>query len=139
MSKTTVAEAMSNRLITLKDEASLLDVYKIFEQSRISGAPVMSNNGKYVGVLSKTDLVSEKLAAVVETGAKLDGIMVKEMMNPNLPISVEASDSLDSAVEIMLQKKIHRLFVRNAADKLVGVVTTLDAVRLLKEALDAQS
>ncbi|MCB0320444.1 MAG: CBS domain-containing protein, partial [Bdellovibrionales bacterium] len=60
----------------------------------------------------------------------LEEMTVEEAMNPNV-VSVGPDDSVASLAAKMRNNKIHRLIVADD-DKVVGVVTTFDLLKLLE-------
>lgn len=127
-----VKNIMSNHLTEVFENASISMVLSLFEKCRISGAPVTNEEGKYVGVISKTDIFSSKLEEAMKDGATLNEIKVKDFMNTKSIITIGETDPADYAVELMLKNKIHRIFVTNKAGKLIGVVSSFDVMKLIK-------
>lgn len=52
-----VKEYMSTRLITFKPETNVVDAMDVLLKHRISGAPVVDDDGNLIGVLSEKDLM----------------------------------------------------------------------------------
>ncbi len=69
--------------------------------NHISGAPVVSETGQFLGFISEFDVLE-----ALDSGKNLSQVQAKDIMNPN-HISVEDSTSLTEAVRIM--KKGHLL------------------------------
>jgi len=128
----TVGQIMSP-IKDIDEEASLTDALLRFENSGVSGLPVKNSKGIYVGVISKTDIAGSKLIACMNNGMKPDDIKVKLFMNPNPPIALEEDETIRNAVDTMLARRVHRLFVQDRHGKLTGVISTFDIVRLMQQ------
>lgn len=129
-----VQEYMSNKPIQLNADDSLSFVINIFERTHISGAPVVNEQGDYVGVISKTDLVASKLIKLLP---RLNEVTAAEIMRPGKPITVSKELPLEQAVDMMLDKQIHRLFVVDETGKIVGVLSSFDVMRAIKRPAEA--
>ena len=53
----TARSIMTDTVISVSPEASLLDVLRLFVEEDIHGAPVADSNGEYLGVISTSDLM----------------------------------------------------------------------------------
>jgi len=145
----TAEDLMTPNPLSLRANASLREAVAFLIDRGISGAPVIDEAGRPVGVLTQTDLLIhdretvEYLPAPEETGAplakewwdefqfeKVDGTTVRELMTPvvfAVPVSLPATDVIEQMVEL----RVHRLFVVDANGILVGVITPLDVLRHL--------
>ena len=112
-----VSEVMSRDVVSLEATALARDAAGVFGAHGISGAPVLEQ-GRVVGVLSKTDLVRPH-----DPEAR-----VRDLMTP-LVRSVGPNDSIHTAVERLLEGRVHRILVVSANGGLVGVVTPADVLR----------
>ncbi|MBB09672.1 MAG: CBS domain-containing protein, partial [Alcanivorax sp.] len=50
-----VADYMTRRLVTIRPEMSVNEAIRVFLEHKISGAPVVDENGSLVGVFSESD------------------------------------------------------------------------------------
>lgn len=153
----TVQDIMSNNLITLRPGASLREAAKLFESRKISGAPVVDEEGVIVGVVTKTDLTwaratGDSLVDLFYQGLidwersedlldqeyqpysggayedeQLDELRVSDVMNSTV-FSVHQKASLKEAAQKMIDERIHRLVVTNG-EAFVGMVSTTDFLR----------
>ena len=83
---------------------------------------VVLTDGRLVGMLSATDLMDTSAATVAE------------LMQPD-PVSIPATASLQDAAEILVSGAFHSLPVVDVNDRVVGVVTSTDLIRLLIQQL----
>ncbi|YAI81324.1 MAG: CBS domain-containing protein [cyanobacterium endosymbiont of Rhopalodia sterrenbergii] len=144
-----VADVMTPNPIMVTPQTPLQEAIKLLVEKHISGLPVVNDSGKLVGVISETDLMwresgleaspyimildsiiyLQNPARYEKEIHKVLGQTVGEVMTSK-PISVQASQSLREAAQIMHNKKIGRLpVVDNQGDKVVGLLTQGDIIR----------
>ncbi|MEL6439250.1 MAG: CBS domain-containing protein [Cyanobacteria bacterium J06621_8] len=149
MSKT-VSEVMTLNPITVTPETSLEDAIKILADQKISGLPVVDDQGNLQGVISETDLTWQ--ATGVDTPPYimfLDSIIY--LQNPakhnqevhkalgqtvgdamsSRPATVKENQLVREAARIMHEKKVRRLPVVNEQSQLVGIITQGDVIRMM--------
>ncbi|OGH98969.1 MAG: hypothetical protein A2039_09920 [Candidatus Melainabacteria bacterium GWA2_34_9] len=137
-----VKDIMSTELITIKENTQIRDVIKIFVNNDVSGLPVLDQDGYLAGVVSSTDVLKQESSHSFynTTMAKnyelelLEDVKffdqpVSSIMSEDL-YTVEPDATIAKMAKIMYEKKIHRLLVTEY-DKLVGIVTTFDLLKLL--------
>jgi CBS domain-containing protein len=149
----TAEDLMTRNPVSIRDDASLESAAAFLIEKEISAAPVIDDAGRAVGVLSHTDIVrhdSEVGAKRPEEagfyrefdyrcppalreftyGKKAKPVPVRDVMCP-VVIHVSIDDSAVSVIARLLALKIHRLFVVDNAETLVGVISTFDILRCL--------
>ena len=149
MSKT-VSEIMTKEPITVSPETSLEEAIKILAEQKISGLPVIDEQGELVGIISETDLTWQAtgvdippyvmfLDSVIylQNPAKHNqevhkalGQTVKEAMSDR-PVTVKASQLVPEAARIMHQEKVRLLPVVDDDSQLVGMITQGDVIRMM--------
>jgi acetoin utilization protein AcuB len=118
-----VCNWMSAPAIALKPEATASSALAFLEKHRIRRLPVVKD-GRLVGIVTKSDLLGagkRRKVATVTTVANL--------MTPK-PFVVQESDTLETAAQIMLTKKVSGIPVMDG-DRLVGILTESDLFRAL--------
>lgn len=123
---------MSSKPIHINEDDPLPLIINLMERAHISGAPVTNSKGEYVGVISKTDLAGSKILNLIKEKGSLDQAIGKDVMNPQLPLCINKSFPVEKAVEMMLSKHIHRIFVQDAKGEIIGVVSSFDVMKLIK-------
>jgi len=146
---------MTPNPLSIRESATVREAVAFLIDRGISGAPVIDEAGRPVGVLSQTDLLIHDREAVehlaapeVDCGSplprkwwdefqieKVDATPVSELMTPAV-FSVSMHASAWSVVEEMRELNVHRLFVIDGKGVLVGVVTAMDVLRHLVVAED---
>lgn len=145
-----VAELMNRNTISVMPSSLVSDAARIMVAHRISGLPVLNEQGKLVGVVTEGDLLrraeigtdgaqagwlksllmpSAVAADYVQTHARhVSGVMTHN------PVFVTPEAGIDEAAQLMFRKKIKRLPVLEHG-KLIGVISRSDLVRILARKL----
>lgn len=132
MKTTPIHKLMTRNLVKLNLEDSLTKAESLFKTHNIRHLPVVSGN-KIVGMLSYNDLLRISFADSTNDDGETIETTVYDMFSLEQVMSkqvyfVEASDSIEDAAEMFINKNFHALpVVEN--DKLVGIVTTTDMIR----------
>ncbi len=140
----TARDVMTANPVCAKPGMSIRQLAELFGKHRISGAPVVKPDGSLAGVVSKTDLFRRCAEGTPDTPAKhlfdlLEGsspsgpsteslIVVSDFMAENV-VTASPTDSVASLAAAMVQRRVHRIVVIDAARKPVGIVTTLDLLK----------
>lgn len=132
-----VKEVMSTSLITVKPDTILKDVKSIFDAENIHHIPVTAENGVFLGIISKSDLL-----LLLDWGTKLNlpaslrkntfllmSNLAKDIMETNV-FRINPEDSVQKCVQIFRENFFHALPVVDSSNKLVGIVTTYDLMIL---------
>jgi CBS-domain-containing membrane protein len=132
---TAIAEIMTPTPLCVPPELSVESLTSLFLERGISGAPVVDEAGRAIGIVSKTDLVRERFiegdTAVLPDGfhvEQLDGATVMDVMMP-LAFTLRATDSIGRAARLMATEHIHRVPVTDLEGRVIGIVTTFDLAR----------
>jgi tRNA nucleotidyltransferase (CCA-adding enzyme) len=107
-------DIMTKEVTTVRPDFSVNEVANIFARHRISGVPVVDENGKLIGVVSDSDILSKK------------GERVSSLMS-NPPIFVSEDLPVEQIAELLVAKKIKRVPVLSG-EKLVGIVSRGDII-----------
>jgi IMP dehydrogenase len=102
--------------ITLNRHSTLADADKIMGKYRISGLPVVEDDGTLVGIITNRDLKYRK-----NLDEKVEVIMTKENL-----ITASAGTTLEEAKDILLENRIEKLPIVDENLKLIGLITIKD-------------
>ncbi len=156
LEEVTAREVMTAAMITVRTDMSIQEAAQVLIENEISGAPVVDEIGRFVGVLSMTDIardMAEKGEAIEnrflrnfyaqgwedeidpEDMEKLvvrtSGQLVSDVMTPTIYTVAEGTPVVE-ITKTMISGRVHRLFVTREG-KLAGIVTTLDVLKLMSE------
>jgi IMP dehydrogenase len=106
--------------ITLIESALVRDALKIMAENKIGGIPVIDHEGKLTGIVTNRDLRFEK-------NMKRP---VSEIMTKNNLITADVGTDLIKAEEILQHYKIEKLPVVDKENKLVGLITYKDIIKI---------
>jgi len=108
--------------VTIRDKALVSEALDIMGRFRISGVPVVDENGRLVGIITNRDLRFEN---------RYD-ISVSEVMTPQPLVTVPVGTTLDEA-KVKLQKhRIEKLLVVDDEGHLKGLITVKDIQKAIK-------
>ncbi len=140
-----VSEVMTRDVVAVAPDTGLETAARLMANRRVSGVPVVEENGHPVGVVALMDLVDPdqrssddqgystyytvtdgKLVAAGGAISAGDGC-VRDVMTPYV-FSVDGDADVKEAAAQMTEYNIHRLLVMEG-EKLVGIVSSLDMLR----------
>jgi acetoin utilization protein AcuB len=124
----TVADYMTKSPAQIGSEQPLRLAHELMRKKRIRHLPVL-HGGRLVGIVSLRDL------HLVETlqGVDPNEVLIEEAMSPEV-YCVAGDAPLQSVVREMAKRKLGSAIVTRG-NKVVGVFTTIDALRALDQAL----
>lgn len=126
LAKITVADYMSNRLISLSQDTDVLEAINKLLIHKIPNAPVLDEQGNLIGMFSEKDAMKVVLEAAYNQG--MAG-KVGEFMTRNT-VTIDADASVVDAAE-KLQSSSVRCFPVYSDHELVGVISRSDVLRAL--------
>jgi CBS domain-containing protein len=153
----TVGDIMRTEVLAAGADWSLETLADFLVDNSISGAPVTTEQGELVGVVSLTDIVRQSSMSDShdDTGNTHDvylyeleshmsreelrvfhtredsPVRVSDIMTPMI-FRVDRDTSLQEVAETMLKGRIHRVFVTEDG-VLTGIVTTLDMLQVIRD------
>ncbi|MFE9796113.1 CBS domain-containing protein [Streptomyces goshikiensis] len=127
-----VADLMTDEVVSVAPDTAFKDVAKLLAQYGVSGLPVVDDENRVVGVVSQTDILAHAAPdphparpAVPPAGPPTAGNV---MSTP--PVTIHAEETAADAARLMTRRGIERLPVVDEEDRLVGIVTRGDLLRL---------
>jgi CBS domain-containing protein len=141
---------MNPNVVSARPEMTVAEVRNLLASRGISGAPVVDEAGRILGVVSQSDLVrrTDQPPTEGESGRfftdvneyrdladlprDLSDASVESVMNREV-YSIGRDASAAMGASMMRERKVHRLLVTDQG-VLVGVVTALDLLRVVEEA-----
>ncbi len=144
----TAADLMSRDVVTLPQHLSLAAAARRLAQSHVSGAPVVDDERRCVGVISAADFVARAEKGEPATrrpGAGCAGVHaawqlldvgdspreeVRQFMTAD-PVTVAPSTPVREVARMMLDAHVHRVIVVGPDERPVGVVSSTDLLAAL--------
>ena len=144
----TAKDIMTKEVITIKPEATVKELAKLLTDNKISGVPVVDEDGNIAGIVTENDLISRNKRLHIPTvlrlfdayfvlgsgkveeemkkmaASRVDGICTKEV------ISISEDTTLQEIATIMSEKNIHLLPVLKNKS-VIGIVGKADIVRAM--------
>jgi predicted transcriptional regulator len=145
----TIDTIMTREPVCIDPAASIRDLARIFDEYEISAVPVIAADGRVIGIVSKTDLIHRCAEGIDDTSpaylfemlseegddsdfAMETPISVDDFMTED-PITVRPDEPVSTAAQRMVEARVHHLVVVDGGGFPVGIVTSMDMLRLLTD------
>lgn len=149
-----IQDAMEKNVIKFKSTDRIIDVAQSLRDNKISGAPVVDDNGKVIGMVSEGDIMrmvevhSPQINLILPSpldlielplkmkhesdeimkGLKKAGsVLIGDIMTKNV-VSILPDASISDAAALMDSHDIKRLPVVDSNKKLLGIITRGDII-----------
>ena len=106
--------------VTLKVDSTVADALSLMKENKIGGIPVISKDNELVGIVTNRDLRFEK-----DMSRPVNEVMTKENI-----ITTKKGTDLKEAEDILQEYKIEKLPVVDDNNKLVGLITYKDIIKI---------
>ena len=122
---------MTKRPVTFRKETNLFDAIQIIVENRLSGATVLDEEQRVIGVISEMDMLRAMIHVSYfhEGGGTVGDFMTEscDMMDPHL--------NLIDAAQKLLNSKRRRMPIANEAGKFVGQISARSILRAFLESM----
>lgn len=143
-----VGSVMTTDVVRAEYGTPVKEVARLLAEHGISGLPVVDEDDKVIGVMSETDLVARQAATPgpyepprrlafltrLTPGGRRRSVQARARTAGRLmtrpPVTAHADDTLVEAARTMARRQVERLPVLDEADRLVGMVTRRDLLRV---------
>jgi len=142
-------DIMTKEVITVTPETTVVELAKIFSESRISSAPVVNDSGNLLGMVSETDLVEQDKSLHIPTVVsifdwviylesdkrfekelqKMTGQTVGDIYSQQL-FYVAPEAPVSAVADIMSREKVHAVPVLDGG-RVVGIIGRIDLIRTM--------
>lgn len=148
MADLTAKEIMNKKVITIKKDASINELSELLVNNKISGVPVLDENGNLAGIVSEGDIIVQNSDLHFPRYFKLlDAIIYLESLNKfkrslqkhlatkvedimTVKVKTAGEDTpINEIADIMLDSRVNRLPVMDKNNKLVGIITRADILK----------
>ncbi|MBK8099082.1 MAG: CBS domain-containing protein [Planctomycetes bacterium] len=150
----TAGDVMVRRVVTVPVDATLTEVERVLADNKISGVPVVDEEGCVLGVLSVRDLIEHhaeegrqrrrgpsfyQLDAEDFDQDELEAYdlpddpaaTAEQVMTPQV-LAVEPDTPLGVVAATMVRQAVHRLLVQEDG-KMVGIISAMDLLRAMAD------
>ncbi|WP_306191495.1 MULTISPECIES: CBS domain-containing protein [unclassified Streptomyces] len=142
-----IGSVMTAEVVRAEYGTPFKEIARMLVDHRISGLPVVDEEDRVIGVISETDLMSRQaqapgahepprrqwLSGLSASGrrraAKASARTAGQLMTEP-PVTVHADDTIVEAARTMARRQVERLPVVDEEDRLVGIVTRRDLLRV---------
>ncbi len=108
--------------VTLTSTATVGDALNLMAEYKIGGIPIVDDNGTLKGIVTNRDLRFEK-----ENSKKITEVMTSDKL-----VTAINEISLVEAEKILQQHKIEKLLIVDESNKLTGLITYRDIIKVKK-------
>ncbi|MDX1676270.1 HPP family protein [Arsukibacterium sp.] len=134
MTMNTVAELMTADPLCVQRSDSLKDAHDLMREKNIRHIPVIDANGSLAGMLTQKIMIAKVMGLMAQYGVaalerKEKQVLVSELMVTDFA-AVTADQPLNEVVDFFVSNRHGCLPVVNADNKIVGILTSSDFVRL---------
>ena len=106
--------------VTLHESALVKDARQSMKENSIGGIPIVDNDSKLVGIVTNRDLRFDK---------NLNRPIKEVMTSENIVTAIDGTD-LAGAEDILQEKKIEKLPVVDKNNRLIGLITYRDIIKV---------
>ncbi|MFF9819086.1 CBS domain-containing protein [Streptomyces sp. NPDC014006] len=127
MTNRTVGEVMTQDVVHARRTTPFKELVRLLDAHRIGGLPVVDHDDKVVGVVSGADLIRQQ----ARRGGRAGTTEVTAGALMSTPaITVHPEQSVPQAARVMERHGIERLPVVDEEDRLIGIATRRDLLRV---------
>ena len=155
----TARDIMTKKVITVSKDATIGELSRLLLKNKISGVPVVDNEGRLLGMATDADIITEESASnfpyyfdplvigygFIENIEKYQrdmkeylNIKVEEIMTRRIKF-IKKDSSVSEIARLMVRNKINRIPVVDENNKLIGIVTRADILKSMVDEADKES
>ncbi|MGK0222717.1 MAG: putative transcriptional regulator [Limisphaerales bacterium] len=130
MKSVKVRDYMATKLVSFHARTNVVEAMSVFLEKRISGAPVVDDEGKLIGILSEVDLMQ----VIVQDSYYDESIgIVEDYMRTDVD-TIDADMDIYTLAEKFVKERRRRYPVVSNG-KLIGQISRRDVLRAAREFL----
>ncbi|MFF4927985.1 CBS domain-containing protein [Streptomyces griseofuscus] len=130
MIQSTIGEVMRSDVVTASETMSSAAVTRLLDRYGISGLPVIDHDDKVLGVVSASDLVRERAARQARAPDEPAWESPARELMSTPAVTVHPEQRVSDAARLMERRGVERLPVVDEEDRLIGIVTRRDLLRV---------
>ncbi|MCL7488811.1 MAG: CBS domain-containing protein [Desulfobulbaceae bacterium] len=148
----TAQDIMTRDVVTVKKDMSVSELARLLSEKKISGVPVVDDQGNLIGIVTENDLVDQKKKVHIPTVMALFDSFVflenpdrlekdlKKMsaatvgdISTGEVITAGTDTPLDELATIMSEKNVHTLPILDQEGNLAGIIGKTDIIRTIMQ------
>ncbi len=127
----TVERLMESNVRTVSAELPVASLEEFLLGEEIGGAPVVEDDGRLRGIVSKTDIVRHLAEGLdLTTAEALNDVSVGDIMTEDV-VTVSIDEPVSKVARTMVEQHVHRVIVIDDERTIRGILTTFDLLKLL--------
>ena len=130
MDSTFVNQIMNKNVLTADKSTSLQDAAQKMSELKI-GCVIVTDGTTPIGIITERDFVTKVAAEGRPLFTEISEVMTSPL------ITIDSEETIWEASEMMKEKKIHKLPVKEN-EKIIGIVTTTDIVKIASVGSDSE-
>lgn len=142
---------MTEKVISVNENATINEVVEILLKNKISGIPVVDKNQTVIGIISERDIIFQEknltpplflniFDGIIQLGQtkfkeeflKMSAYKVKDLMTKKV-YTVTGETEHTEIADLMVKKNINRVPVVDQNNKLIGIITRADIIKAIYE------
>lgn len=123
-----VRRVMSREVVCAREDLDVGALVDLMVRRRIGCVPVVDERGRPIGMVTKTDVVEQQLAAMLHHTPP--AVTAGDLMMP-LAITLDEHATIAHAAAMMAVEDFHHVAIVSEGGALIGVISTMDIVRWL--------
>lgn len=145
------ADLMSRDIVLVPKEMSMRGAARLLDRAKVSGAPVLDDDGRCIGVISATDFLRYTEKDHTESGQHPNvgcpavhswhifeaetpyEDRVADVMTAD-PVTAKRCTNICELARMMMDAHIHRVIVVDESDRAVGIVSSTDILAAVAHA-----
>lgn len=126
-------DIMTADVICLEADTPVLEAAETLVQAGISGAPVVADGGRLVGLVSEEDLMGAFYEGEVEIGRRSlrDCVVLGTSLITRRVVTAHPETPVHEITRAMMIRKIKRVPILDADRRVVGIVSRRDILRAM--------
>ena len=130
---------MTPHPVTIQQDQNLRDAYLLMKRHGIRHLPVIDIYDRLIGIVSRHDLYRaiglQESRQLEDHLDRLERLWAQDVMT-SPAYSLNAQDTLLDAVDLMLTHKVGAIPVVDDERRVVGIISEIDLLRILRQLLD---
>jgi CBS domain-containing protein len=124
----TARDLMAPDPVFMRGDATDDDAIRVLADRGVTAVIVIDDAGRPLGVLTATDVLIHQREKLASKAAHHEPVLVRDIMTPAV-FSVRLDTPAPQVIEQMVALNVHRLFVVDESEVVVGVVSALGVLR----------